>query len=136
MVAQKGRDLLLKIDDGNGQFTTVAGLRAHRLAFQAERVDATHQLSPDNWRELLDGAGIRSATISGSGIFLDEESDARFRRLFFAGEIATFQVVIPDFGIVEGPFQIVALEYVGRHDGELTFEANLESAGALSFSAL
>lgn len=136
MVAQKGRDLLLKIDDGSGGFVTVAGLRAHRLAFQAERVDATHQLSPENWRELLAGAGVRSASISGSGIFLDAASDARFRTLFFAGEVATFQVIIPHFGIVEGPFQIVALEYTGRHDGELAFEVSLESAGQLTFSAL
>jgi len=136
MGAQKGRDLLLKIDDGSGNFVTVAGLRSHRLAFSAGQVEATHQLSPGRWRELLAGAGIRNASISGSGIFRDELSDARIRELFFDGEVARFQVVVPDFGIIEGPFQIVSLEYSGEHRGELTFEISLESAGEPAFTAL
>ncbi len=136
MGAQKGRDLLLKIDDGTGNFVTVAGLRSHRLAFLAGQVDATHQMSPGRWRELLAGAGIRNASVSGSGIFRDEPSDARMRTLFFDGEVARFQVIVPDFGIVEGPFQIVSLEYSGEHHGELTFEISLESAGELTFVAL
>ena len=40
MTAQKGKDLLIKIDDGGG-FVTIAGLRARRLAFNAEAVDIT-----------------------------------------------------------------------------------------------
>ena len=136
MGAQKGRDLLLKIDDGAGGFITVAGLRSHRLAFSAGQVDATHQMSPGRWRELLAGAGIRNASISGAGIFRDEPSDARMRTLFFDGEVARFQVIVPDFGIVEGPFQIVSLEYSGEHRGELTFEISLESAGELTFVAM
>ncbi|TCQ28912.1 TP901-1 family phage major tail protein [Rhizobium sp. PP-CC-3G-465] len=40
MVAQKGKDILLKIETGGG-FTTVAGLRSKRLAFNAETVDVT-----------------------------------------------------------------------------------------------
>ena len=55
MAAQKGKDLLLKIADGVG-FTTVAGLRANRLSFNAESVDTTHAESAGRWRELLDGA--------------------------------------------------------------------------------
>ena len=58
MTAQKGRDLLLKIDTtGAGVFQTVAGLRANALSFNAESVDVTHQESAGAWRELLAGAG-------------------------------------------------------------------------------
>ena len=36
MTAQKGKDLLPKIDsDGAGTFVTVAGLRSRRIAFNA-----------------------------------------------------------------------------------------------------
>ena len=42
MSAQRGKDLLLKIDDGTGQFTTVAGLRTQRIALNADAVDITH----------------------------------------------------------------------------------------------
>lgn len=136
MTAQKGRDLLLKIDsDGAGNFITVAGLRSHALAFNAETVDVTHQESAGAWRELLAGAGVRSASVRGSGIFRDAASDARLRQVFFDGQIITWQVIIPDFGVVEGPFQVTALELTGTHDGELTFELALDSAGQLSFAA-
>jgi TP901-1 family phage major tail protein len=137
MAAQKGRDLLLKLDaTGTNSFQTVAGLRASTLAFNAETVDSTSQESVGAWRELLAGAGRKSAGLRGQGIFKDAASDAATRTLFFNGTIANWQAVIPDFGIVQGPFQISALEYAGRHDGEVTFELALESAGALTFTAV
>ena len=136
MSAQKGKDLLLKIDDGAGGFVTVAGLRARQLAFNAETVDVTSAESAGRWRELLGQAGMRRAAISGSGVFKDEASDARLRQVFFDGTIQTYQVIVPDFGRIEGPFQIAALEYRGDHAGEVTFDLAFESAGALSFTAL
>jgi TP901-1 family phage major tail protein len=135
MVAQKGRDLLLKIDSGSG-FATVAGLRSKRLSFNAQLVDVTDAESAGRWRELLGGAGVQRAALSGSGIFKDQASDALVRSLFFAGTIVAWQIVIPDFGTVAGPFQIAALEYSGAHDGEVLFEVALESAGQLTFGAL
>jgi TP901-1 family phage major tail protein len=135
MVAQKGRDLLLKIDNG-GTFATVAGLRSRRLAFNAETVDVTDAESAGRWRELLGGAGVQRASLSGGGIFKDQASDLLVRGAFFAGSILSWQVVIPAFGTVTGPFQVTALEYSGEHDGEVRFELALESAGALSFAAL
>lgn len=132
MTAQKGKDLLLKVEDG-GSFVTVAGLRAKRLAFNAQTVDATDSESAGRWRELLAGAGIQRASLSGSGIFKDAASDETVRALFFSGAITAWQVAIPDFGLVTGPFQIAALEYSGRHDGEVAFEIALESAGELTF---
>lgn len=136
MTAQKGRDLLLKVADDLGVFQTVAGLRSHTLAFNADRVDTTNQESAGAWRELLAGAGIKSANIRGAGIFKDAVSDATVRGTFFAGTVRSWQVIIPDFGTVEGPFQITALEYAGQHDGEVTFELALESAGQLSFTVI
>lgn len=136
MVAQNGKDLLLKVDlDGNGSFQTMAGLRASRLSFNAETVDVTSLESTGGWRELLGGAGVKSAAITGSGVFRDEATDERARQLFFDGEVPAFQVIIPDFGTVEGPFQITAIEYAGTHDGEATYEVSLASAGALSFTS-
>src|SRR5262245_56672616 len=136
MSAQKGKDLLLKIDsDGLGAFTTVAGLRSRALAFNADTVDVSNQESAGQWRELLAGAGMKSARITGSGIFKDAESDETIRNVFFNGVIRGWQVIIPDFGIVEGPFQITAFELNGRHDGEVAFDLSLESAGVLSFNA-
>ncbi|MDF1873000.1 phage major tail protein, TP901-1 family [Vannielia sp.] len=137
MGAQNGKDLLIKMDmTGGGLFETVAGLRATRVSFNAESVDVTSLESQGGWRELLSGAGVKSATISGSGVFRDESSDERARQIFFDGETPDFQVVIPDFGVVEGAFQITSVEYAGSLNGEATYELSLASAGELSFTAI
>ena len=137
MAAQNGKDLLIKLDlTGDGQFETIAGLRATRISFNAESVDVTSLESQGGWRELLAGAGVKSAAISGSGIFKDANTDERARQIFFDGETPDFQVIIPDFGIVEGAFQVTSIEYAGSHDGEASYELALSSAGALVFTAL
>ena len=134
MAAQKGKDLLVKIADGAG-YTTVAGLRSRRISFNAESVDITHAESTDRWRELLEGAGVKRASISGRGLFKDSATDALMRQTFFDGAVKNYQIVIPDFGTVAGAFQIVSLEFAGEHNGEVTYDMSLESAGALTFAA-
>lgn len=136
MAAQKGKDLLLKVADTLGAFVTVAGLRTRQIAFNAETVDITHAESVGRWRELLAGAGVRRAGITGAGVFKDEASDALVRELFFDGEIRSWQITVPAFGIITGPFQVSMLEYRGDHAGEVTFELALESAGPLTFTAI
>jgi TP901-1 family phage major tail protein len=134
MSAQKGKDLLVKIADGGG-FTTVAGLRSRRIAFNAETVDITHAESAGRWRELLEGAGVKRASIAGRGLFKDAATDELMRASFFDGTIASYQIVIPDFGTMQGAFQITGLEFAGEHNGEVTYELSMESAGELSFTA-
>jgi TP901-1 family phage major tail protein len=137
MAAQSGKDMLLKLDQtGSGSFLTVAGLRTRSLAFNAASIDITDAESAGRWRELLSGGGIKRASVAGSGIFKDQASDAQMRGLFFAGTIRNWQLILPDFGTIEGPFQIVALEFSADHAGEVTFELALESAGALGFAVL
>ncbi|KAA0699972.1 phage major tail protein, TP901-1 family [Neorhizobium sp. P12A] len=135
MAAQKGKDLLLKIYNGSG-YETVAGLRTKKLSFNAETVDITDAESAGRWRELLDGAGVQRASLSGSGLFKDQASDELIRNAFFNGSILSWQIVIPDFGAVSGPFQATALEYSGEHNGEVTFDIALESAGVITFGAI
>jgi TP901-1 family phage major tail protein len=136
MTAQRGRDLLLRLENTPGTFTTVAGLRARQIAFNAEAVDITHAESSGRWRELLAGAGMRRAAISGAGVFRDEASHVLVRQIFFDGDIRAWQLVIPDFGRVQGLFQLSTLEYRGEHAAEVTFELSLDSAGALTFTAI
>lgn len=137
MAVQNGKDLLIKVDMvGDGQFVTLAGLRATRISLNAETVDVTSLESAGGWRELLAGAGVKTAAVSGSGVFRDAGTDARARQIFFDAEMPDFQVILPDFGVVQGPFQITAIDYAGSHNGEATYELSLASAGALSFVAL
>ena len=133
MAAQRGKDILLKIEGAPGVFTTVAGLRARTLSLNARAVDATDGDSAGRWRELLDGAGVKSAAVAGQGIFRDAASDVMIREAFFDQTARTWRFIVPDFGTLEGPFLVAALEYAGEHEGEATFAISLASAGELSF---
>lgn len=136
MAAQRGRDILLKIEDAPGTFITVAGLRARTIALNARTVDATDGDSAGRWRELLAGAGVKSVAVSGQGIFRDATSDALIREAFFDQSARRWRLVVPDFGQLEGPFLVAALEYAGEHEGEASFAISLASAGEVSFGAI
>ncbi len=136
MAAQNGRDMLVKIKNGDGEFVTLAGLRSKAFRLNARTVDITNTDSAQGWKELLPGAGVKSAEISGAGVFRDTTSDALARSAFFEQSAETYRFIIPDFGVVEGPFLLTSLSYAGTYQGEATYELSLMSAGAPSFSAL
>jgi len=138
MTAQKGKSLLLKLGDGGAPeiFTTIAGLRANSISFNAGAVDITNADSVSEWRELLPGAGVKTASVSGTGVFKDQAVDGTVRSVFFAQTHDNWQVVIPSFGIIEGPFQVTNLDYAGEYNGEAVHTIALESAGALTFTAI
>jgi len=137
MTAQRGKDLLIKIGDGGSpeSFTTVAGLRATTLAFNAQAIDVTNADSADMWRELL-AAGVKSASVSGSGVFKDAASDAAIRQAFFDQSLPNWQILIPSFGTIAGPFKVASLQYDGPYDGEVKMSMTLASAGAVTFTSM
>lgn len=134
MTMQKGRELSLAIGSDGG-FVPVAGMRARRIAFDAQQVETTDAGSSGRWRELLGRSGVRRAAVSGSGIFRNANSDALVRSAFFAGTIPDWRISIPGLGVLSGPFQIVSLEYRGDIQGEMAFAIALESAGEIAFEA-
>jgi TP901-1 family phage major tail protein len=138
MAAQKGRDVIIAIGDGADpeNFDIVAGLRAKTFSFAATEVDATDAGSPAAWRELLVGAGTRSCSVTGSGIFKSGTAAARMRQVFFDHEAVTARLTMPGLGEMTGPFQITNLGYAGEYDGEATYTMTLASAGQLSFVSL
>ncbi len=137
MSAQRGKDLLLKLGDGGApeNFASVGGLRTRALSLNAQSVDITHANSPNGWRELLAGAGVRQASVSGAGVFLNEAAAETVRSTFFSGTATNWRIIIPGFGDITGAFVITNLDYAGDHDGEATMSLALESAGELIFTA-
>ena len=83
---------------------------------------------------MLDGAGVKRASLSGRGLFKDAATDELMRQTFFDGAVKNYQVVIPAFGAVTGPFQITNLEFAGEHNGEVTYDVAMESAGEVTFT--
>lgn len=137
MAGQKGSDVLIRVDsDGLGTFVGIGGIRSKSISFGAETVDISDGDSANKWRELLAAAGMKSATITGSGVFKDSAGEEDVRGYYFSQAIEDYQFVIPDFGTVEGPFQVTALDYAGEYNGEATYSMTFESAGELTFTAI
>lgn len=136
MAAQRGVAMLVNVDsDGAGTFLALAGLRSKSISFNSETVDTSSADSSNRWRELLANAGLKQATITASGVFDDAASDEDVRGYFFAQTIVDYQFVVPDFGTIEGPFQIASMDYAGEHNGEVTYSFTFESAGELTWTA-
>lgn len=132
MAMEKGSAFLLKV--GNGAvppaFTTVAGLRTTQLAINADTVVVTNQGS-GGWRELLSGAGVRSVSISGSGVFTGSAAEARIKASALAGTIDDYRVSFESGETITARFLITRLDYAGDFNGERTFTLALESSGAV-----
>jgi TP901-1 family phage major tail protein len=136
MAAQKGREVLIKVYDGVSAYITIGGIRAKSISLNGETVDVSDGDSASQWRELLEGAGMKSASISGSGVFKDSAAEERIRSLFFSQAHANFQFIVPAFATFQGLFQTVTLEYSGDYNGEAQFSMSFESAGALTSTSL
>lgn len=132
MAIEKGSAFLLKIGDGGSPpgFTTVAGLRTSQMSVNAETVVVTNQGS-GGWRELLSGAGVRSVTLSGSGVFTGSAAEARVKAHALAGVIDDWRVSFESGETLTGRFLISRLDYAGDFNGERTYALTLESSGAV-----
>ena len=145
MAAQKGLDVLMKIDI-SGTKTTIGGLRSTSITLNDESVDITNKDSLGS-RTLLAGAGVNSLSVSGSGVFTDSAAEVAVRTAFQAqqntsdgssGQTAafeSFQFIIPNLGTYTGNFQITSLEFSGEYNGEATYSMSFESAGYITFAA-
>lgn len=135
MTAQKGSLVLLKVGDGESSesFTTIGGLRTTQLTHNNQPVDATHKGS-GAWRELLNGAGIRTVTISGNGIFTDSAAEETVRGFAMNNQIKNYQLTFGNGDALTGAFQITNYQRAGAYDGEENFAITLASAGEITFT--
>ncbi len=130
MAIEKGSAFLLKVGDGGAVpvFTTVAGLRTTQMSVNAETVVVTNQGS-GGWRELLSGAGVRSVSLSGSGVFTGSAAEARIKANALAGVIDDYRISFESGETVTGRFLLTRLDYAGDFNGERTYTLALESSG-------
>ena len=132
MAVQSGRDLLIKIDQtGDGQFVTIAGLRATRISFNTESVDVTSLESQGGWRELLSGAGVRSVSVSAAGLFTGSAAEVRIRNHALSGTIDQYELSFESGERMRGRFLVTRLDYAGDYNGERNYALSLESSGAV-----
>jgi TP901-1 family phage major tail protein len=130
MTAQKGSAFLLKLADGATppSYRTVAGLRTTQMSINGDTVVVTSKDS-GGWRELLSGAGVRSVSVSASGIFLGSAAEDQIRANALAGLLDSYELSFEDGQKLRGRFLIQRLDYSGDFNGERNYSVNLESSG-------
>lgn len=136
MAGQKGKLVLLKVGDGQTpteSFATIGGLRTTSFNLNNQSVDATNKDS-GQWRELLDGAGISSLSISGAGLFTDAASEETLRGYAFGNNIKNYELHFGNGDVLSGAFQVTSYQRSGNHNDDETYSISLESAGAVTFT--
>ena len=132
MPAEKGSAFLLKIGDAATPpvFTTIAGLRTTQMSVNGDAVNITNKDS-GGWRELLSGAGVRSVSVSGAGIFTGSSAEASVRAHALSGTIADYELSFEGGERLRGRFLITRLDYAGDYNGERQYTLALESSGVV-----
>jgi TP901-1 family phage major tail protein len=130
MPAEKGSAFLLKVGDGAEPvvYTTVAGLRTTQLSINGDAVVITSKGS-GAWRELLSGAGVRSVSVSGAGVFTGSVAETRIKNNALAGVLDDYELSFESGERMRGKFLVARLDYAGDFNGERSYTLALESSG-------
>ena len=140
MAAGKGSSFLLK-DNSTGTPATIGGLRSTSMTINGEMVDITSKDSNafissgnDKARVLLQGGGVRSMTISASGVFTDSSTENILRGFAFDGAIQNYDLVFSDGSKISGAFLVTSYERAGEFNGEETYSVTLESSNTITYT--
>ena len=140
MPAGKGSSFLLK-DNSTGTPATIGGLRSTSMTINGEAVDITSKDSNafissgnDKARDLLKGGGVRSMTLSASGVFTDSSTENILRGFAFDGAIQNYDLVFSDGSKISGAFLVTSYERAGEFNGEETYSVTLESSNTITYT--
>jgi TP901-1 family phage major tail protein len=130
MAIERGSAFLLKVGNGAAPvvYATVAGLRTTQLSVNGETVVVTNKGS-GGWRELLSGAGVRSVSVSGAGVFTGSAAETRLKGNALAGVLDDYELSFESGERMRGRFLVSRLDYAGDFNGERSYTLSLESSG-------
>lgn len=133
MAIERGSAFLLKVGDGAEPvvYATVAGLRTTQMSVNGEAVVVTHKGS-GGWRELLSGAGVRSVSVSGAGVFTGSAAEARIKASALSGMLDDYELSFESGDRMRGRFLVSRLDYAGDFNGERSYTLSLESSGEVA----
>lgn len=133
MAAEKGSAFLLKVGDGapTPTYATVAGLRTTQLSIDGEAVAITNKGS-GGWRELLSGAGVRSVSVAGAGVFTGSTAETRIKTNALSGALDDYELSFEGGERLRGRFLVTRLDYAGDFNGERSYTLSLESSGTVA----
>lgn len=130
MAAQKGRSFILKLGTAAAG-TKIAAMRETSFTINGEAVESTNKDS-SGWRELVDGAGTTSMTISASGVLTGVAQAQTLRGYAADKSLNAYGIVWDDGDTLDASFQLTVFEAAGSHNGEQTYSITLESSGSVT----
>lgn len=137
MTASAGRNFILQMGDAASPevFTAVGAIKTNKIAFDNTAVDVT-TMDSAGIRQLLAGAGVRSASITFDGIFTDTTKQAALMTAVNAGTHHNFKLLDSTVNnvTISGKFQVTAFELAGAEGDAMTFSGTLESAGTVTIA--
>lgn len=137
MAALAGKDLAIQVNTTGSTYVTVGGARTKSVQINGEYIDITNSDSVNLMREALATYGVRSMTISGAGVFLDDTAaNAALNKILSTATLINMKVVLTGLGTF-GPFAGVftSISIAGVHNGEVTYDMTIESSGDHGFVA-
>ncbi|MGD9879027.1 MAG: phage tail tube protein [Hyphomicrobiaceae bacterium] len=133
MTAYSGNSFLLKDGTSGTAGTSVAAMRVTSFNFNSGMVDVTTKDSA-HWRELLQAGGVRSMSISASGVLTDSVTFDNLLTRVHSGTIMAYGLLFGDSDAIDGSFQITSVSAGGNNDAEQTYDVTLESSGSITLT--
>jgi TP901-1 family phage major tail protein len=117
-------------------FKSTGGLRSKSLSFSAEGIDITNEES-NEWKVMLDKAGIRSLEISGSGVYNNYTVFQSLVDAFLTNQLTCLMFVEVKTGkLYEGCFKLTSLEISGDYDAESNYSISASSSGPITIAVI
>jgi TP901-1 family phage major tail protein len=134
MSGKKGRDVLIKAEVTPGTWVTIGGLRSKSISLNDEMVDTSDNESAGRWRELGEGFGIRTFSISGGGLIKKSQGEQFLKNQFVAGTHPRLQFIVADFLTVEAKCQITKMDFSGDYNKEAAYSLSFENNGEVTLT--
>lgn len=114
-------------------FMGLGGIRSKEVSGSSEAIDVSNQDS-DEWKVILDGAGQRSFSISGSGVLTNTDAYTEAETKFLANLLTCLMFVdLKSLKAKVGCFKITEISNSGDYNAEGQFSISAESSGPVSF---
>ncbi len=133
MSAQKGKLLLISVNTTGDTYVDLVEARSNDLTINGSTVEITNKGSA-GWKELLEGAGITSMSLSASGVFTDSAAYQKVLAASLANTHLTLRIVRGIGDEFNGIFAVTSLKASGEFNGEEAFSFSFESAGVVAYT--
>lgn len=136
MPSQKGRDLLLKIGDGEvlESFSTIGAARAASMTIDNRPADAT-TMDGGGIQSVIGEAGVQSMSLRLDGLFKDTAAEAALREAALSRGTSNYELWFPNGDKYAAAFVVQEYARGGSFDGLETFSVTLLRSGAGTFTA-